>query len=157
MHRIVLALAATAALCACAHETPPAAVAGMGWSLSQTDSEGAKLAYGLPQSDTVLLMLACQPRSGQVQVSLTAPVGSPGALEIASQGRRSRLQGQVSPGMGEGAVYVEAEARVDDAALAGFARSGDLTLTEGGRRAALPARGVEQTAVGRFFAACRAA
>jgi len=154
-HRTILVLAASGVLAACAHETPPS-TAGMAWTLTHTDSEGAKLAYGLPQSDLVLLMLVCRPRSGQVQVSMTAPAGAGGALEMASQGRRTRLQGRVTPGMSPEAVYVEATAGASEAALEGFARTGDLVVSEGGRRAALPARGAERAAVGRFLAACRA-
>ena len=39
---------------------------GMAWSLHETPEEGAKLAYGAPNSDNVALMLSCQPASGQV-------------------------------------------------------------------------------------------
>lgn len=157
MHRIVLALAATATLAACAHETPTPAAGGMAWSLSHTDSEGAKLAYGLPQSDAVLLMMSCRPGSGRVLLSMTAPEGAAGTLEMTSRRDRTRLQGQVTPGMAEGVVYVEAAIDAEAPALKGFERSGDLVVFEGGRRAALPARGAEQQDVGRFFAACRAA
>jgi pilus assembly protein CpaE len=48
----------------------------MAWSLTDAEGEGAKLAFGQPQTDNVLLMLTCQPRSGVVRVSMAAPEGS---------------------------------------------------------------------------------
>jgi hypothetical protein len=124
----------------------------MGWSLSQAQGEGAKLAYGEPQSDNVLLMMTCQPRSGRVLIS--APATS-SEIELVSGRERSRLTGQAAPAMGD-AILIEAQATPDDRALASFARTGDLALVADGRRASLPARSAEQRAIAGFFGACRA-
>lgn len=153
--RAILGLAATAVLGACAHPAPEPAAPAMAWHLSRTPSEGAKLAFGHAQSDHLVIMLTCQPRSGEVLISMSAPRGAAGRLEFASRGDRLQLQGEVSPGMSDG-VFVEAAAPAADPALRGFARTGELVVHEGGRRADLTARGDQRQAVEGFFAACRA-
>jgi hypothetical protein len=151
--RSILNLSASMLLAACAHPAPSGAP-GMAWSASRTDSEGAKLAFGQPQSDIVLLMLTCQPRSGLVRLSATAPVGATGALQVVSNGERQRLDGEVVPGMTTDGVLVQATASARSPALARFASTGDLMVVEGRRRTALPARGHERAAIQQFFAAC---
>jgi autotransporter translocation and assembly factor TamB len=130
----------------------------MAWSLNHAEGEGAKLAYGQPASDNVLLMMTCEPGSGAVRVSMTSSVDQvPGAIALESDGRISRLRGQALPGMGEGSALIEAEARASDPTLASFARTGDLSVIQNGRNAALPVRDGEKAAVKAFFDECRAA
>lgn len=130
----------------------------LGWSLHHADGEGAKLAYGQPNSDNVLLMMTCQPRSGQVLVSMTSrdTVGLE-AIEIASNGHSSRLPGASAPAMTEGASLVEAMAPATDPALQSFARTGDIAVMENGRAARMPVRQTERATVADFFDECRAA
>jgi hypothetical protein len=150
--RAIFSLIASCALTACAHQTTPEAMPGTAWLLNATESEGAKLAFGVPYSDNVVLMMACEPRSGQVQVLTTAPDGA-GSLTLRS-GRRSSLYGsQVTPSqLGEG-VIVEATARATDPVLANFARSGELSFSVGKRRTALPA--ADRAKSSRFVESCR--
>lgn len=129
----------------------------MAWSLHHTEGEGAKLAYGEPASDNVVLMMSCQPGSGRVFVSLTAPASSASnAIELRSRRQTSRFEGAAAPGLGEGAI-IEAEASAADPTLLSFARTGDLAVVEQGRAARLPAGRAERAAVTDFFAQCRAA
>ncbi|WP_421932583.1 hypothetical protein [Phenylobacterium sp.] len=154
--RAIIGLGISCLLASCAHQGQ-SGLPGMAWSLNHAEGEGAKLAYGQPQSDNVLIMMTCQPRSGRVLVSMTAPVDAPSdAIEITSRDHNSRLAADATPGMGEGASYVEARAAVTDPALASFAATGDLAVVAGGRKAAMPVRGPERAAVNDFFAACRA-
>lgn len=155
--RASLSLAAACLLAACAHQGAPGPVAGMAWSLQHSEGEGAKLAFGQPASDNVLLMMTCQPRSNQVLVSMSAAQGAGETLELISGDVRNRLRGELAPAMGEGSVLVEAQTPADTAALSRFARTGELTIAEGGRRAQLPVRKEEKPVVADFFAACRAA
>ncbi len=154
--RSLFSLFAALAVTACAHPvTPVPAGPEMAWSLTHAEGEGAKLAYGEPQTDNVLLMLTCEPRSGEVRVSMTAPDGSAAtALKLSSGGRSSRLAGESAPtGFGEG-LLVEAGARADDPVLTRFARSGELAVAVGARRTELPA---DPDKSRRFVESCRGA
>lgn len=154
--RAILGLGLSCLLTACTHGGYGAI--DLGWSLHHADGEGAKLAYGQPDSDNVLLMMTCQPKSGQVLVSLTAPdsVGVE-AIELASKGHSSRLPGASAPAMTEGSSLIEAMAPANDPALQSFARTGDIAVMENGRAARMPVRQAERATVADFFAQCRAA
>lgn len=154
--RAVFSLIASCALAACTHQTSPQAMPGMAWSLHATKSEGAKLAFGLPQSDNVLVMLSCQPGSGEVQVlvNAAAPWARP-ALRLASRGEARTYRGEASPsGLGDGTI-IEVKARASDPVFASFAQSGDLSVATSGQRAELP-RG-DRATVRRFVEGCRSA
>ncbi|WP_340647578.1 hypothetical protein [Phenylobacterium sp.] len=154
--RAIIGLGISCLLASCAHQGS-SGMPDMAWSLNHAEGEGAKLAYGQPQSDNVLIMMTCQPRSGQVLVSMTAPMDAPSdAIQLVSRRQNSRLAAEATPGMGEGAAYVEAKASITDPALASFASTGDLSVVANGRKAALPVRGPERGAVNGFFASCRA-
>lgn len=153
--RALMSLAGSCLLAACAHQTPTA-MPGMAWSLHHAEGEGAKLAFGQPASDNVLIMMTCQPRSGEVLVSLAAPSGARPAIDLASRGATAEFQGETAPSMGDG-VLIEAQAPASHPALAQFARTGDLTLVDNGRRTPLPARGAERGKIAGFFESCRAA
>lgn len=155
--RTIVGLGLSCLVAACAHQGE-SGLAGMAWSLNHAEGEGAKLAYGQPASDNVLLMMTCEPRSGAVRVSLTTAADEvPGAIALESQGKVSRLRGQALPGMGEGSALLEAETRATDPALASFARTGDISVIQNGRTAAMPVRVQEQPTVRAFFAECRSA
>lgn len=155
--RAIIGLGISCLLASCAHQGQ-SGLPGMAWSLNHAEGEGAKLAYGQPQSDNVLIMMTCQPRSGQVLVSMTAPMDAPAdAIQIASRGQNSRLAADTTSGMGEGSAYVEARAPVTDPALASFDLTGDLAIVSAnGRKAPMPVRGAERRTVSDFFASCRA-
>ena len=153
--RSALGLATALTLAACAHEAPQGAQP-MSWSLNHTESEGAKLAYGVPQTDQVLVMMTCQMNSGRVEVSMTAPQErARGRIGLASRGERLELAAEVAPSpMGDLAV-VMAQTDAAQAALDRFAHSGDLTVSGQGRAVKAVARGEDRAKVADFFGACR--
>lgn len=126
---------------------------GFGWTYQHNEGEGPKLAFGAPASDDILLMMTCQPGAQRVDVSLIG--GSPEAgLTLVSGDARQTLKAYLvaSPGMGQ---MIQAVARPASAPLAGFARTGDLSLIDRGRTVRVDASPVEQRGVSRFFEACR--
>lgn len=130
-------------------------VAGdMGWSLHETPEEGAKLAYGAPNSDNVALMLSCQPASGNVRVSTNSVAPAP-AIVLKSGKTETALPATTTPSMGEG-HFLEAGARATDPVLASFARTGDITLVQGKDSMKLSANGGDRPQISKFFAACKA-
>ena len=127
---------------------------GMAWSLHETPEEGAKLAYGAPNSDNVALMLSCQPASGQVLVSTAAVAPAP-AIVLKSGKTETALPATATPSMGEG-HFLEAGAKASDPVLASFARTGDITLVQGRERVKLSARSGDRPQIDKFFATCSA-
>lgn len=151
--RIFLSFLAALSLAACAHEAAPPASPEMAWSLSSATGEGAKLAFGQPQTDNVLVMLTCQPRSGEVLVSMSAAQASAKpAVHLRSNGHAARLPGTAGPSM-LGGVLVEGVAQARDPVFDSFARSGQLTVGVGGLRTALPAG--DRGQIRRFVETCR--
>ena len=154
--RAVLSLIASCALAACAHQTAPAALAGMSWVATAAEAGGeAKLAFGAPNSDNVVLMMSCQPGSGRIVLSTIEPAaGAAPVMILTSRGRSSRHRAVALPNeLGDGAL-VEAQAPAADPALARFAETGELAVAVNGRRIALP--GANRADARRFVEACRA-
>jgi hypothetical protein len=156
-HRIAAiagAVCATAVLGSCLH-SQGIEPQGMAWTSYHTPEEGAKLAYGAPNSDNVVLMLTCAPGSREVQLSTHA--AGPGKAIVLKSGRADTAIPAVAveTGMGHGA-YLEATARSTDPALSAFARTGDLALVEPGRTLKMKASRAEQAQVSAFFQTCQA-
>lgn len=149
--RIIVSLVALGALAACVHESPPTpAAAGMAWSLTTTPEEGAKLAYGAPDTDNLVLMLTCLPKSGEVQVWLMgAEAAKPGSLILSSGERTARFPVRRSD---DGYEALHAAAPASDAVFASFAGAGTLGFSLDGRRTVLPAAGGDAR---KFVASCR--
>lgn len=130
------------------------ATQGFAWSYQNNEGEGPKLAYGMPASDNVVLMMTCEPGTRRVDVSLMG--GSPkDGLVLTSGGASQTLKGDfvASPGVGQ---MIQASAHPASAPLAGFARTGDLSLTDRGRTVEIDASPLERPGVARFFKACQA-
>lgn len=153
MPRTLVILAAMAALALGSCVSRPA-VTGFAWTYQNNEGEGPKLAYGAPASDNVVLMMTCEPGARRVDVSLMG--GSPKAgLTLVSGDARQTLKADLvsSPGVGQ---MIQAVARPASAPLAGFARTGDLSLIDRGRTVDFGASPSERPGVARFFEACRA-
>ncbi len=145
-------------LAACAQQAGSPTAPNMAWSLNHAEGEGAKLAFGQPDSDNLLLMMTCQARSGEVLVTVAAPDDRPAkAIELKSDRRTTRLPGQVVPAMAEGEALIEAQTSATNPTLANFARTGDLYIGGEGASARLPVRAGERQVVRNFLATCRAA
>lgn len=147
----IIALLACAALGSCVSAP---VVPGFAWSFQNNEGEGPKLAYGTPASDNVVLMMTCEPGARRVEVSLMG--GSPKAgLTLVSGDARQTLKADpvASPGLGQ---MIQAVAHPASAPLAGFARTGDLSLIDRGRTVKVDASPSERPGVARFFKACQA-
>lgn len=149
---IIAATLAGIALSGCATQ-PTADMQDFAWSYANNPGEGAKLAYGRPQSDEVLLMMTCAP--GDSVVLSAAAVGG-AKLMLASGEAKTSLDGIVTDGF-DGVGFVEATTSSRGPALKAFRRSGELILTTGARRFEMDALDGDKPAVRRFFNACAAA
>ena len=149
---IIAATLAGFALSGCATQ-PSVAPQDFAWSYADNPSEGAKLAYGRPQSDEVLLMMTCAPGEG---ITLSAAAIGGAKLMLASGDAKTSLNGEVTEGF-DGVGFVEATTSSRGPALTEFRRSGDLTMTSGARRFQMSAFDGDRPAVRRFFNACDAA
>lgn len=156
--RTIAGLGLFCLLSACAQQAGSPTSPGMAWSLNHAEGEGAKLAFGEPHSDNLLLMMTCQARSGEVMVTVAAPENRPAhAIELSSNERTTRLPGQIVPAMAEGEALIEAQTAATNPTLANFARTGDLSIGGDGSSAKLPVRAGEREVVRSFLATCRAA
>jgi opacity protein-like surface antigen len=150
---IATGLAALGSVAAVAHTVDQRAP-GVTWNL-YVDGDQAKLAYGQPNSDLVGIMMACNRGDGAVTVSGDVDPAKP-ELVLASGEKQTALTGPASSDPFGGGLYMEARASTHDAALARFAKTGDLTVRHGQdateMRASFKARGD----IRRFFAHCEA-
>lgn len=153
MYRAVIAATFAGFVLSGCVSAPTAAPQDFAWSYAENPGEGAKLAYGRPQSDEVVLMMTCAP-GAQVTLSATALNGS--RMMLASGDAKTSLEGVVTEGF-DGQGFVEAVTSSRGPALAGFRRSGALTMTSGARTMQLAALDADRPAVRRFFNACDAA
>ena len=153
MHRAVIAATIAGFVMSGCASAPAVAPGDFAWSYADSPGEGAKLAYGRPQSDEVLVMMTCAPNS-QVMLSAAAMGGS--RLILISGGAKTTLNGAVADGF-DGQGYLEVSTPAKGAALAAFRKSGDLTLNSGGRSVDVKALDADRPAVSRFFQACEAA
>lgn len=120
---------------------------GAGWHVLR-EGTMAKLAYGLPDSDQVALMLTCAP--GDAAAVVYGDVQPRGAgLILASHGPQP-----IDP-LSNGEAF-EARLPLGDAALTGLARGGRMTVqTEAGERQ-LTATRAERRMVQGFLSYCAA-
>jgi hypothetical protein len=153
MYRAVIAATLAGFILGGCVSAPIAPPADFAWSFADNPGEGAKLAYGRPQSDEVLVMMTCAPRS-QVLLSAVAVGGS--RLMLTSGEAQTSLDGLVTDGF-DGQGFLEATTSAKAPALTGFRSTGDLTMTSGGRTVQLAALDSDKPAVRRFFNACEAA
>jgi hypothetical protein len=136
---------------ACAHER--ASQAGYGWNYLNNTGEGPKLAYGRPDSDDVVVMLACAPGASAVTLITTAAPG--GEIALTSGRSVTRLRAQAAPSaMSDGVL--EARTSIDASALSAFRRTGDLDLLVADGRHSLDAAPADRQQVKAFFKACSA-
>lgn len=153
MYRAVIAAAVAGfALSGCATK-PVEAPANFAWSYSANPGEGAKLAFGRPQSDDVVLMMVCD----GAHVRLSAAGLSSRDLMLTSNGTATSFNGSVSEGFAGSDGLIEASIPLRSPALQGFRQTGDLNMTSGGRVLKLSAIDADRPAVKRFFGECAAA
>jgi hypothetical protein len=138
-------------LSGCAHDQSSAQ--GYAWNYMNNEGEGPKLAYGRPDSDDVVMMMACAPRASAVTLTATGLSGD--EIALASGRTVTRLKARAAASdMSDGVL--EARTSVDAAALSAFRRTGDLALLVADERHSLDAAPADQRQVKAFFKACSA-
>lgn len=152
--RSLFSLFAAVAVTACAHPVTPVPAEQMSWGLTESAEEN-KLAYGEQGTDNVILMLACQPRSGEVLVTLVEhEQRATQAMTLQAGGASSKRPAQAQPDMMTGGYLIEASTAATDPALERFRHGEALSVRVGGRRTQLPAAEDEGR---RFVESCRGA
>ena len=155
--RTAVSLVAASLLFGCAHEQPASLGApGMAWELTPASgpADEAKLAYGVPDSDAVELMLTCRPKSGGVTIATFGP-SAPArpVLTVTSGTVSTRLPASAENNEAGEGVLISATAPVGDPALRAFARTGKLAVGVRGGHGTLPP--ADPGVAGRFLAGCR--
>jgi hypothetical protein len=126
---------------------------GYAWNYMDNPGEGPKLAYGRPDSDDVVMMLACAPRTSAVTLTTTGLAGR--EITLASGRAVTRLKAETaSSAMSDG--LLQARTTTDASALSAFRRTGDLDLLVAADRHSLDAAPAERRQVKAFFKACSA-
>jgi hypothetical protein len=145
--RAIASFIVAGALSACASpiSAPATGAEGMSWSASD-DGAAARLAFGVPNSDVLVVMFSCAPRSGAVEVMMPGATGA--LVTLASDHSAARLRAAPIGDM-EG---VAGSLPTHEPVLKAFARSGRLKLESGGRAAELPA--AAPAMVQRYLAGC---
>jgi len=146
-----LAFLGLAMLNACTHERPGDA-RRFTWNLHM-EGPTARLAYGLPYSDNVGLILSCDRASGVVGVYGQAEPDRP-VMTLASGRATSDIKGRVEPDPFTGGYSFEARTPTRLAALDGFVKTGKLSVIGKDRAIVMPASGAERATVRRFFEHC---
>ena len=115
-----------------------------------------KLVYGRADTDDVWLMLECRPGARQVDIyDVRAPNARRGdRLTLTADRARSTLPTELEPDEENGGKLVVAHAAAGVAALAGFRRTGDISIKLGSQAYRLTATPTERTAIARFFDGC---
>ena len=124
----------------------------MAWNFSNT-AAGPKIAYGVPQTDNVRLMLRC-PESGQALLSFIRPAdiaeGRPDTLSIASGNARRSVT--IETEQGPLGTTVKAQAPLSSGPLQQFRSGSGLEVRWGEETISVPA--ASEAPVRRFFEAC---
>jgi hypothetical protein len=139
----------------CAYDQASRSARGSAYAWNYVDSpgEGPKLAYGRPDSDDVVMMMACAPRAPALTLTATGLPG--GEIALASGRTVTRLKARpVAGDMNDGVL--EARTSIDASALSAFRRTGALDLLVADERHSLDAAQAERGEVKAFFKACSA-
>lgn len=129
-----------------------AATGDLGWHLSH-EGDRAKLAYGLANSDQILVMLSCAPGQDRVDVfGLAAPEGERVVLTSTAGPSALNAEPAIDPLSGQPAV--ETTLMLGATAFRGFRDSGRLTLVSDGEAIEIDAQPEERADVEAFFAHC---
>ncbi len=146
----VLAAAPMLALGGCATPAEP-----MHWGFTETREEGAKLTLGVPGADDLRVMALCQPKSGEIRLTIFGRQGDPPIVELHS-GKLWKRYGGAGVQYDEeslGGVDLQFQLHADDPVLARVADTGELSVKLGRRWLVLPNGFAQQHD---FIMACRA-
>jgi hypothetical protein len=128
MLRLAAIVLAAGALSACAlpvQRTPRA----MGWGVSASAEDGAKLVLGNPDTDEMRVTMTCRPLSGRVELTLLGWRGDPAVVELSSGKVTGRYAGAaVQDDEVEGALDIQLRLPADDPVLSRLADTGELGI-----------------------------
>ncbi len=148
------ALAGVAALGACTHE-PARLSFNRDYGLFYNDQgETVALAYGLPNSDDVALMLQCPKGSGQVELTDTARDVSATAVVLTADGRRTSVPVRIEESEGAGGRILAGRMPLAAPALQGLRKSGAIEVASGRSRYAITVAQEQRPGMERFFKVC---
>jgi hypothetical protein len=149
-------VAGLAALAACTHQQGPLGL-NPGYRFGYDDKgSSAALAYGLPNSDDLALMLDCPKGTGRIELSDSARGGTSAAIVLSAGGRRTSVpvhasgieDGSNDPQVLVGRLSSRAEA------LQAFRRTGVLEVSHGASRYVITVAADGKAGVERFFREC---
>ena len=156
--RRLIALLPALVLAACATaptEPPPSAGAGerMVWILSTDGRDEPALFYGVPESDHILLMMACGRGAGAIEVTIFGAADRPvGMLHLQSAGARLRSAARSERSLLHDET-ISTTVAADAPVLARFAETGVLGVGTSPGPVPFPAAPVATAA--RFVEICR--
>ena len=157
--RILLALglaaAGVAALAACTHEQPSLALNPQYRQAYDDKGETVALAYGLPNSDDVALMLECAKGSVLVELSDTVRDKRATTVALSSGGKKTSVpvHAEANEGGLEGEILT-GNLPLSAPALQGLRRTGVLQVSSGQSHYAITVGPGGRVGVERFFKAC---
>lgn len=158
---ILTVLAITASACATTpSEAPgtassgsPVPVEGYDWFF-HSDETGARLAYGLAESDDLRLGLDCDRGSGRLTLNANASTDAKPEFHIESGGETERFPARAEPSQLHDGVFLSGEAPADAPVFRRFRQVGWLALWQDGKREAYAPHPGSAPNIERFFAFC---
>ncbi len=148
------ALAGVAALAACTHG-PARLSFSPDYGLFYNDQgETAALAYGLPNSDDVALMLQCAKGSARVELTDTARDAAVTAIVLTADGRRTSVPVRAETSEAGESKLLTGQLPLAAPALQGFRRSGVIEVSSGRSRYAITVGQAQRPGIERFFKVC---
>ena len=148
------ALAGVAALAACSHEQAHLSL-NPDYGLFYNDQgESVALAYGLPNSDDVALMLQCAKGSARVELTDTARDAAVTAIVLTADGRRTSVPVRTEASEAGESKLLTGQLPLSAPALQGFRKSGLIEVASGRSRYAITVAQAQRPGVERFFKVC---
>jgi hypothetical protein len=145
---------------------------GRVWTVDTPKGAAAALNYGAPQSDDVAISLRCEPKSGQIALSVPlrkrladrqergqwvdkAGVRAPWpvSVQLTSEAASANLRGQARPSELDGGSIVTTEVSTAAPIVAAFRKTGVLGVQALGEQP--PLQPAPKAAVRRFLGVCR--
>ena len=116
---------------------------------ADSNSEGDRLWFGIPDSDNIDLMLTCHRHTGRVEVYTAAGIERPTVIITFESGasKSHHFMKRLESDDGYGGFI-----GADDAAFAAFAQTGEIATSAAGKRFRFPPAKAMAAA---FFKACR--
>ena len=155
--RIILglgALAGVVALAACTHEQGRLSFSRDYGLFYNDQGDTVALAYGLPNSDDVALMLQCPKGSGRVEVSDSARDQGATAIILTADGAKTSVPVRAESGEGGESKILSGHLPLAAPALQGFRRSGLIEISNGHARYSIAVLAAQRAGVERFFKVC---